>query len=207
MRSCFALLAFVLFWGISGYAQPDHVSGIRATSKMSVPSGSGRKIPPITLHLRNTTLQKILDTLAKKAPVIFSSLTDPHKYRHIDIRVKAQPLEVVLTQILQRLSLGFHDSWYKDTLFVDIFPLRTSAAVKPDSPHVSRITSRSGAYDTLPPYTLSTSFNNGYEQVKIASTTGSYSTETKADIDRVVDRDLFAHLDGQLSGLTMGSVR
>lgn len=187
MRTFLALLAFALFWGIDGYAQPDGA--------------------PITLHMPNTTLQKILDTLRTNQHIVFSTATDPHKYRHIHLWVDNASLETVLSQSLEGLSLTFRTSRFRDTLMIDIFPIRTPAIPKRAGPRPWHPAARPNIYENLPAYTLSTSFNNGYEQVKIASTTGSYSSETMAEITRVLDPDLFPHLDGQLSGLTMGSVR
>lgn len=46
-------------------------------------------------------------------------------------------------------------------------------------------------------------YNDGYQRVKAAYTTGSYSMEDKATIDKVVSRDLYPHLFA-LPGLTPG---
>ena len=157
----------------------------------SLPAGDSLSIS-ISLHLAKADVRELFDTLERMTNIRFSYVVGIEKYGPVRVWVDHASIDNVLHQALDRLDLDYRLLCGRNMpLRAVVFPRHRPDTLK-------------GVYVTLPNDTLMPNYNNGYDQVKATGSVGSFETVSNQLLDRVVDPDVVAHLDGQLSGITAG---
>src|SRR5579872_99827 len=175
--------------------------------------------PRITLHLTNITLRKFIDTVEGTTPYLFDYSGYAELYLVRRVSVVSATLDETIRQALVGLPLTFRivtiHGRVKAILRYDPNAADWDSASVAGAKAIGEAGARGVAgafvdpsrkkiYKDLRPDTLSSNYNNGHGHVNAAFNTGAYSKEDQGAIDRVVDRNLMAHLEGQLGGLTAG---
>ena len=170
----------------------------RPLGAQTIPADS----PRFTVHQIGGPLQKVIDILQKTSGVV-ASYSNEIGYYHVErVWVDSVPIQEVMRQCLSGLPLRSEVRWNGGILFLDIYAAdgKKSSPAGPDPAGVAQ----KRRNEFLPVDTVSKVIHNGLDPIEAAAFTGSSSVVQSANIEREVDPDLFAHLDGWLSGLTMG---
>jgi len=158
-----------------------------------------------SLHLQNCKFKQVFDEL-EKCPSI--RIVHTTKYDTISIALlsaDSATADQVIDRMLRGHPLVRSSYWVGNIFCIALVPSGAETAeVGYGALPADQLRARAGHIDVLPPATVKRIVETGLDPMKYVSFPGAHSAVGSAEIEREVSKDLLAHLDGHLSGLTMG---